>query len=974
MIKPKLSNLKNRFDLNPLLILRSIGYLFTPFFWSTLFVLTIYLLFRSQFIEFLHSQFFFHWLKPESGVNIILSIITIIVSVGMLLHYWKNCLIEKKESTFILIFYALSAFIYLDLRWINRTDYPFQPLEIFESNFYFLDAIITPILVYICVYKIPNKFNEVVNEQLWTKEYKSHLRSKQNELNYFLEDNPAEVTINHFIIEEISKIILTNKYEKSFSIGIVGPWGNGKSTLIKSLIHQLETEKRDDPKAPIIINFSPFLNFNEKEVISEFFTLLSNSIRPYNSQLSHDIIEYANQLSSVSSQTSWIRPFLNIVSQKQSAHESYHKINKTLSSLKQTVVVTIDDLDRLSANEILETLKLIRNTANFPGIVFIIAYDRSFIMNQLKSRNQTLDATYLKKFFQIEYQTRNFNYDEITSFMIDVFKKRISLEPNNKTQEEKTFKTILKKHAKILEPCIQNLRDAKIILNQLKSDFSKLKMQYELEEIFMLTVFKYSHPEYWYYMSHIFDWEGHINEHLFYIEGKNSEKLIQDMLSAAELYESYNIKKEETIAPTSEEKLTHLSIELRANNLLEFINNYFFNEITKECLFGSNLKKFKYLFNSGSTLGFYTHSEFSEFLKLTIDQKIEFIESKTESFEREMRRFINEEILDIRTDLSFYEAILTTHRNINLDFIGNPFKSHINSKELFEEIIESIILQDNQLDILCKLEFIKLYNYNDKICTPNYKEKIEEWVLKKFEIQLNLEWVLEDYKSFTFFHRAKLISEELSNKLKQKFKLYLESNNIDVFCAQVLMNDSFNRNNYYLSEIITELFGKHNNFQKLLKNHPLTTKSISEFQDFTQLMKITHNNPVLYNFISLKTISVQDKQVKIFENSNPMPEVQIFIEIVRRVESRYRPTKVSISNQSITYIHEEQEFYFFKTQRDNPEKCLLEIFKDLKAFYEIRVEEEFESKINFPDKTAILREKNNQEVVAKLISIQYDQP
>ncbi len=52
-------------------------------------------------------------------------------------------------------------------------------------------------------------------------------------------------------------------------------------------------------------------------------------------------------------------------------------------------------------NEILEVLKIIRNTANFPFVKFIVACDRTYIVNQLKSKG--VEPKYLEKIFMIDF-------------------------------------------------------------------------------------------------------------------------------------------------------------------------------------------------------------------------------------------------------------------------------------------------------------------------------------------------------------------------------------------------------------------------------------------------------------------------------------------------------------------------------------------------------------------------------------------
>ena len=66
------------------------------------------------------------------------------------------------------------------------------------------------------------------------------------------------------------------------------------------------------------------------------------------------------------------------------------------------IIIFIDDIDRLNADEILEVLKLVRNTANFPYVQFIICYDADYVINTLNNKGIEEASKYLEKFFNVE--------------------------------------------------------------------------------------------------------------------------------------------------------------------------------------------------------------------------------------------------------------------------------------------------------------------------------------------------------------------------------------------------------------------------------------------------------------------------------------------------------------------------------------------------------------------------------------------
>lgn len=62
------------------------------------------------------------------------------------------------------------------------------------------------------------------------------------------------------------------------------------------------------------------------------------------------------------------------------------KIEKGLKQMDRPIVVTIDDLDRLASAELFEVLRLIRNTAAFPNLIYVVCYDKDYVVRQIEEK------------------------------------------------------------------------------------------------------------------------------------------------------------------------------------------------------------------------------------------------------------------------------------------------------------------------------------------------------------------------------------------------------------------------------------------------------------------------------------------------------------------------------------------------------------------------------------------------------------
>lgn len=186
--------------------------------------------------------------------------------------------------------------------------------------------------------------------------------------------------------------------EGSFTFSITGIWGSGKTTFINILKEQYSRKN----SAKSIIIFEPWKSDTSDSIVKGFFAMLRDELSNYIPNISSTIDQYVELLLDEESG----KP-LKIIG--KSLHgilnedkNPYELIKEILERTKHKTVVFIDDIDRLNATEIKEVLRLIRNTANFPYIQFIVAYDKNYVCETLKNNGINTPDRYLEKFFNVE--------------------------------------------------------------------------------------------------------------------------------------------------------------------------------------------------------------------------------------------------------------------------------------------------------------------------------------------------------------------------------------------------------------------------------------------------------------------------------------------------------------------------------------------------------------------------------------------
>src|SRR5690606_22585720 len=127
---------------------------------------------------------------------------------------------------------------------------------------------------------------------LLTEIIRIYRKKSYNKANVFVSDDPI-ISNNQDKLEYEKRVSYTLSYidkayfEKSFTVGVVGPWGNGKSSFIALVEEKL---KKEPLKDTIYLKFLPYLNHSEKDIISEFFKQLSFEIKKYSGKLSNEFL------------------------------------------------------------------------------------------------------------------------------------------------------------------------------------------------------------------------------------------------------------------------------------------------------------------------------------------------------------------------------------------------------------------------------------------------------------------------------------------------------------------------------------------------------------------------------------------------------------------------------------------------------------------------------------------------------------
>lgn len=203
------------------------------------------------------------------------------------------------------------------------------------------------------------------------------------------------------------KLLATDTSRAAFSLGIVASWGEGKSSFMGIMQRYLQQAQRE----VIVMHFNPWLYDKEVQLTKVFFEELRRTLVPYSSKLSKSIDNYADLLLAVDS--SWLKLAHELLRLSQrSTTEQFDKLSRDIKELGRRVVIFIDDVDRLTREELLELFNLVRNSSNLPCLYFVLAYDKSYVLKTLQGDGEHM-TRYPEKILQEEYPLPKLTPDEM---------------------------------------------------------------------------------------------------------------------------------------------------------------------------------------------------------------------------------------------------------------------------------------------------------------------------------------------------------------------------------------------------------------------------------------------------------------------------------------------------------------------------------------------------------------------------------
>jgi hypothetical protein len=365
-------------------------------FWIGVVLFILHLL-RNWIFSLLNSSFLDKLLKtiniPSLEFDIFISLLLLIIFGFAILKGTKRYLI----SFHLLLLICYSFLYYIIIRFdpliINGFRIVFLKSDNLNVNYsdLFFGSLFIGLIIYLILYQFKKKSTK-----------KSLLRLAKGHAYYVdhpIENDNDDLFDYPVIADKIFvQIINLENLSGSFTIGINGQWGSGKSSLLRLVKNRLNLLNDKNKSDHILIDFSPLLINDGNTLTVEFLNQLNSSLKKVSSESQGEFRKYIYFLTGKINDL--VSGLISIYAGDKSSKEQLEVLSKLIKKIDRKIIILIDDLDRVQKDEILQIFRLIRNIADLPNLIYVIAVDKSYLVENLDYSES--GETYIEKFFNVE--------------------------------------------------------------------------------------------------------------------------------------------------------------------------------------------------------------------------------------------------------------------------------------------------------------------------------------------------------------------------------------------------------------------------------------------------------------------------------------------------------------------------------------------------------------------------------------------
>lgn len=227
--------------------------------------------------------------------------------------------------------------------------------------------------------------------------------------------DPNEDIFGHApFAKNLANSICRHPGSDGFVLALYGPWGSGKSTVLGYVQHFLTEHAEADQ--PVVVTFNPWW-FSGQEHLAHAFLGQLQAVLPTRGEkfkklgdLLGDFSENVGGLIDLTGMSYGaggiggriLGKFLKRKPKDVPALKA--EITKILREAGKQILIIIDDIDRLAPEETRQLFTVIKALADFPNVIYLLAFDREVAVQAIEQQSGLPGARYLEKIIQVPFE------------------------------------------------------------------------------------------------------------------------------------------------------------------------------------------------------------------------------------------------------------------------------------------------------------------------------------------------------------------------------------------------------------------------------------------------------------------------------------------------------------------------------------------------------------------------------------------
>lgn len=300
-----------------------------------------------------------------------------------------------------------------------------------------------------------------------------------------------------------------------FTVALNGRWGCGKTSILNMVREEIDRLNLSLPEAERMLcaDFNPWFFSSQEQLIQQFLATLAQAIDG-GSQANEALGKVGGQFKAYAeaiepfSLIPGAAPLVKVLQSimkatgvgleqkaedgKETVLQQREKLIQMLRAQRQHIILFIDDIDRMNAENISLLFQLIGAAAKFPNVIYVLSFDKDIVSRALKEVHHRDGILYLEKIIQMSVNVPSVpasQYHELLMERLEGVLGELPTKPDDPRLME------------IVVPFLHDLRDINRLMNTFSFAYAAVKDEVDALDLLSVLTFAVFVPDLYEWME-----------------------------------------------------------------------------------------------------------------------------------------------------------------------------------------------------------------------------------------------------------------------------------------------------------------------------------------------------------------------------------------------------------------------------------------------------------------------------------------